>query len=181
MIIVMEREATAGQVAAVEAKIRAHGLDVHVSRGTERTLIGAIGDERKLEPEMFDTMEGVEQSMHIVKPYKLVAREWHRANSVIDAGGIAIGGKAVQVIAGPCSVETDAQMHAAAGGRARRRGAADARRCLQAAHVAIRVSGQGHRRPEAPQGRRGKLRPARRHRAHGRAHARRSSWRMAST
>ena len=116
MIIVMEREATEVQVAAVEAKIRTHGLEVHVSRGTERTLIGAIGDERKLDPEMFETMEGVEKSMHIVKPYKLVAREWHKANTVISVGGIPIGGKTVQVIAGPCSVETDAQMHAAAAG-----------------------------------------------------------------
>ena len=116
MIIVMERDANDTQVAAVEAKIRAHGLDVHVSRGTERTLIGAVGDERKLEPEMFDTMEGVEKSMHIVKPYKLVAREWHKANTIVNAGGIPIGGKTVQVIAGPCSVETDAQMHSAATG-----------------------------------------------------------------
>ena len=116
MIIVMERDATDVQVAAVEAKIRTHGLEVHVSRGTERTLIGAIGDERKLDPEMFETMEGVEKSMHIVKPYKLVAREWHKANTVVVAGGIPIGGKTVQVIAGPCSVETDEQMHAAAVG-----------------------------------------------------------------
>jgi 3-deoxy-7-phosphoheptulonate synthase len=116
MIIVMEKDATAAQVAAVEAKIRAHGLDVHVSRGTERTLIGAVGDERMLEPEMFDPMPGVEKSLHILKPYKLVAREWHRANSVIDAGGVPIGGTAVQVIAGPCSVETEAQMNAAAEG-----------------------------------------------------------------
>jgi len=116
MIIVMEKDASAVMVAAVEAKIRAHGLDVHISRGTERTLIGAIGDERKLDPEMFDTMEGVEQSMHIVKPYKLVAREWHKANTVIDAGGVPIGGETVQVIAGPCSVETGEQMHAAAAG-----------------------------------------------------------------
>jgi 3-deoxy-7-phosphoheptulonate synthase len=116
MIIVMEKDASDVAVAAVEAKIRAHGLDVNVSRGTERTLIGAIGDERKLDPEMFDTMEGVEKSMHILKPYKLVAREWHKANTVIDAGGIPIGGKTVQVIAGPCSVETGDQMHAAAVG-----------------------------------------------------------------
>ena len=116
MIIVMEKDAGDAQVAAVEAKIRAHGLDVHVSRGTERTLIGAIGDERKLDPEMFETMDGVEKSMHIVKPYKLVAREWHRDNTVIDAGGVPIGGRTVQVIAGPCSVETDAQMSAAAAG-----------------------------------------------------------------
>ncbi len=116
MIIVMEREATEGQVAAVEAKIRANGLDVHVSRGTERTLIGAVGDERALDPEMFDPMPGVEKSLHILKPYKLVAREWHKANTVIDCGGIPIGGATVQVIAGPCSVETEAQMNAAAEG-----------------------------------------------------------------
>ena len=51
-----------------------------------------------------------------LKPYKLVAREWHRANTVIDVGGVPIGGKTVQVIAGPCSVETHPQMHAAAEG-----------------------------------------------------------------
>ena len=114
MIIVMQPDATSAAIAAVEAKIRAHGLDVHVSRGTERTLIGAVGDERKLDPEMFDPMEGVEKSMHIVKPYKLVAREWHKANTVVTAGGVAFGGTTIQVIAGPCSVETDEQMNAAA-------------------------------------------------------------------
>ena len=114
MIIVMQPDATNAAIAAVEAKIRAHGLDVHVSRGTERTLIGAVGDERKLDPEMFDPMPGVEKSMHIVKPYKLVAREWHKENTVVAAGGVAIGGQTVQVIAGPCSVETADQMSAAA-------------------------------------------------------------------
>ena len=77
MIIVMQPEAGDAEIAAVEARIRAAGLEVHVSRGTERTLIGAIGDERKLDPEMFDPLPGVERSMHILKPYKLVAREWH--------------------------------------------------------------------------------------------------------
>ena len=114
MIIVMQPDADDAAIAAVEAKIRAHGLAVHVSRGTERTLIGAVGDERKLDPEMFDPMPGVEKSMHIVKPYKLVAREWHKANTVIDAGGVPFGTSTVQVIAGPCSVETDEQMSAAA-------------------------------------------------------------------
>jgi 3-deoxy-7-phosphoheptulonate synthase len=112
----MQRDAGADQIEAVEAKIRAHGLAVHVSRGTERTLIGAIGDERALEPEMFDPMPGVEKSMHIVKQYKMVAREWHKENTVIDVAGIPIGGSTVQVIAGPCSVETMPQMEAAAAG-----------------------------------------------------------------
>ena len=116
MIIVMQPDAGADQIEAVEAKIRAHGLAVHVSRGTERTLIGAIGDERALEPEMFDPMPGVEKSMHIVKQYKMVAREWHKANTVIDVAGIPIGCSTVQVIAGPCSVETMPQMEAAAAG-----------------------------------------------------------------
>jgi 3-deoxy-7-phosphoheptulonate synthase len=116
MIIVMQPDAAADQIEAVEAKIRAHGLAVHVSRGTERTLIGAVGDERALEPEMFDPMPGVEKSMHIVKQYKMVAREWHRENTVIDVAGIPIGGNTVQVIAGPCSVETLPQMEAAAAG-----------------------------------------------------------------
>jgi 3-deoxy-7-phosphoheptulonate synthase len=116
MIIVMQPDAGEAEIAGVEAKIRAHGLDVHVSRGTERTLIGAVGDERKLDPEMFDSLPGVERSMHILKPYKLVAREWHRANTVVDVGGVPIGGEEVQVIAGPCSVETVPQMQAAAAG-----------------------------------------------------------------
>src|SRR5438105_14794322 len=114
MIIVMQRDASEEAIQAVEAKIVAHGLQVHISRGTERTLIGAVGDERKLDPEMFDPMPGVEKSMHILKPYKLVAREWHRDNTIIEAGGMPFGGKTVQVIAGPCSVETDEQMSAAA-------------------------------------------------------------------
>ena len=116
MIIVMQPEAGTAAIDAVENKIRAHGLDVHISRGTERTLIGAVGDERKLDPEMFDSMPGVEKSMHIVKQYKIVAREWHKANTVINVKGIPIGGKTVQVIAGPCSVETAPQMAAAAAG-----------------------------------------------------------------
>jgi 3-deoxy-7-phosphoheptulonate synthase len=114
MIIVMQPDAGEAEIAAVEAKIRAQGLGVHISRGTERTLIGAIGDERKLDPEMFDPLPGVERSLHILKPYKLVAREWHKASTVIDVRGRAIGGSDVQMIAGPCSVETAPQMDAAA-------------------------------------------------------------------
>jgi 3-deoxy-7-phosphoheptulonate synthase len=114
MIIVMQPDAGDRAIAAVEAKIRAQGLGVHVSRGTERTLIGAVGDERKLAPEMFETMAGVERALHILKPYKVVAREWHKASTVIDVRGIPIGGHDVQMIAGPCSVETPEQMSAAA-------------------------------------------------------------------
>ncbi|MDA8094485.1 MAG: 3-deoxy-7-phosphoheptulonate synthase [Betaproteobacteria bacterium] len=114
MIIVMKREATEAQIEAVVRKIREFGLDANVSKGTERTVIGAIGDERKLDPEQFDILGGVDQSLHIVKPYKIVAREWHPQDTVVDIRGVPLGGQQIQVIAGPCSVETDEQMERAA-------------------------------------------------------------------
>ena len=119
MIIVMEPGASPEAVEAVEKRIRAAGLDVHVSRGVERTLVGAVGDERGLEPDMFESLPGVERAMHIVKPYKLVSREWHPGRTDVDVAGAVIGEGAVQVIAGPCSVETDEQMAAAADAVAR--------------------------------------------------------------
>ena len=114
MIIVMNMNAGEAAIEAVIRKIRDQGLDVNVSRGTERVVIGAIGDERKLREESFSTMAGVEQAIHVLKPYKIVAREWHGADSTIRVRGVPIGGPAVQVIAGPCSVETQAQMDLAA-------------------------------------------------------------------
>ncbi|MCB5206174.1 3-deoxy-7-phosphoheptulonate synthase [Methylovorus mays] len=114
MIIVMHREASDRDVAAIVARIEEQGLGVNVSRGTERTVIGAIGDERKLDQVMFETMAGVEQALHILKPYKIVAREWHPEDTVIHIRGIPLGGSQVQVIAGPCSVETPEQMAASA-------------------------------------------------------------------
>lgn len=114
MIIVMHREATDRDVAAIVARIEEQGLGVNVSRGTERTVIGAIGDERKLDQVMFETMAGIEQALHILKPYKIVAREWHPEDTVINIRGIPLGGPQVQVIAGPCSVETPEQMAASA-------------------------------------------------------------------
>jgi 3-deoxy-7-phosphoheptulonate synthase len=116
MIIVMARGATPEQIAAVEKKIRGSGLDVNISRGAERTVIGAIGDERKFAVEMFESLPGVEQALRVLKPYRIVAREWRTEDSIVDVRGIAIGGGTVQVIGGPCSVETQEQMDAAAAG-----------------------------------------------------------------
>jgi 3-deoxy-7-phosphoheptulonate synthase len=114
MIIVMSPGATELQIEAVVKKIKEYGCEANISRGVERTLIGAIGDERQINQELIDSLSGVEQSMHIVKPYKIVTREWHKENTVVDIGGVPVGGKTVQVIAGPCSVETQPQMDAAA-------------------------------------------------------------------
>jgi 3-deoxy-7-phosphoheptulonate synthase len=114
MIIVMSPEASEGQIEAVAKRVKEYGCDTNISRGTERTIIGAIGDERSIDQELIDAMPGVEQSMHIVKPYKIVAREWHKENSVIDIKGVPLGGNTIQIIGGPCSVETQQQMDEAA-------------------------------------------------------------------
>lgn len=110
MIIVMGREVTDEQIGAVVKRLETAGLKANISRGVERTVIGAIGDERQLTEEMFTSLPGVETAMHIAKQYKIVSRESHRENTVIDIGGIKLGGNQIQIIAGPCSVETQEQM-----------------------------------------------------------------------
>ncbi|HEX9802869.1 MAG TPA: 3-deoxy-7-phosphoheptulonate synthase [Gammaproteobacteria bacterium] len=110
MIIVMGRDVTDEQIGAVVKKLESAGLQANISRGIERTVIGAIGDERQLTEEMFTPLPGVESAMHIAKQYKIVSRESHRENTVIDIAGVPLGGKQIQIIAGPCSVETQEQM-----------------------------------------------------------------------
>ncbi|MFA7400369.1 MAG: 3-deoxy-7-phosphoheptulonate synthase, partial [Sideroxydans sp.] len=110
MIIVMGPEVTDEQVGTVVRKLEAAGLKANISRGVERTVIGAIGDERKLAADMFTSLPGVESAMHIAKQYKIVSREAHKQNTVIDVAGVPIGGNQIQIIGGPCSVETQEQM-----------------------------------------------------------------------
>jgi 3-deoxy-7-phosphoheptulonate synthase len=92
------------------------GLDSNVSQGIERTVIGAIGDETKIDKESLQALAVVEDVIRVMKPYKIVARSFHKEDSVVDIRGIKLGGKTVQIIAGPCSVETQEQMELAAQG-----------------------------------------------------------------
>jgi 3-deoxy-7-phosphoheptulonate synthase len=82
MIIVMGKDVTDAQIGAVVKKLEAAGLQANISRGIERTVIGAIGDERPLSEEMFTPLPGVESAMHIAKQYKIVSRESHKENTV---------------------------------------------------------------------------------------------------
>ncbi len=106
MIIVLKKDTTQETVDHVVEKIKAAGLAVHISKGKERTIIGAIGDESLLASKSIEALPGVESVMPIMKPYKLVSREFQKENSVIDIGGVKIGDTDLQVIAGPCSVES---------------------------------------------------------------------------
>lgn len=114
MIIIMKTSAAEQERQAVIDKIRELGLECHVSVGVERTIIGVVGDDRHIHKEKLRAMGGVEDVIPVLKPYKIVARDHHPDDTVIDVKGIPIGGRTVQVIAGPCSVETSEQMNTAA-------------------------------------------------------------------
>ena len=105
MIIVMKSSATKKQVHHVVEKIKALGLKPMVSEGTERTIIGVIGPEDALRVQPLEVFAGVEQVMPVLKPYKLVSREFKPAPTVITMDGLTIGGKRLVMMAGPCSVE----------------------------------------------------------------------------
>ena len=106
MIIVIKKDTTQEIIDHVVERIKTAGLAVHISKGKERTIIGAIGDESVLVSMALEAMPGVESVMPIMKPYKLVSREFRKEATVIDlGGGVRIGDTEIQVIAGPCSVE----------------------------------------------------------------------------
>lgn len=105
MIIVLKPEATAENRDFVVDRLKSLGFQTHVSKGEERTIIGAIGDERQLRDRPLSSLPGVEKVVPILKPYKLVSKDFKKTNSEISINGIKIGGKHTTVMAGPCSVE----------------------------------------------------------------------------
>lgn len=110
MIIVMRAGATTQEIAAVVDKVERMGFRAHLSQGEERTIIGVIGDERPIDPGVFELMEGVERTVPILRPFKLASRDFHPADSVFSINGVKIGGQQLCIMAGPCSVESRQQI-----------------------------------------------------------------------
>lgn len=111
MIIVLRKHISRKEEQAVLKEIRRLGYKPHVMRGVARTVIGAIGDERKHRSlEALSALPQVESVSPVQKRYKLVSREAHPTNSTIDVRQVQIGGKKVQIMAGPCSVENEKQL-----------------------------------------------------------------------
>lgn len=111
MIVVMQQGASTKQIAAVVAKIKEFGYEAHLSEGQERTIIGVVGEDRKLsEGDSLLTMEGVEKTMRVTSPYKLASRDFHPQNTTIPLNGVKIGNGRIGIIAGPCSVESREQI-----------------------------------------------------------------------
>jgi 3-deoxy-7-phosphoheptulonate synthase len=105
MIIILKPSATEAEIALVVKKIEGFGLAAHISKGTERTIIGAIGDERVLQDRPLEAFPFVEQVLPVLKPYKLASREFKPEGTIVNIDGVLVGGKQVVVMAGPCAVE----------------------------------------------------------------------------
>jgi 3-deoxy-7-phosphoheptulonate synthase len=111
MIIVMEPGASKKQVADVITAIREMGLKEHVIEGTELTVVAVIGDDRKKDPPIFETLSGVQKAMKVLAPYKMASREISTSKTLVKLSDNCIfGGTAIPIVAGPCSVESAEQI-----------------------------------------------------------------------
>ncbi len=114
MMIIMRTEATQSQIASVVARIEEEGLRAHISRGAERTVIGAIGDGRPINRDQYILLPGVDRVVPISRSYKLASREFSPEDSAFPLDGLQVHPGNVLLIAGPCSVESRNQILEAA-------------------------------------------------------------------
>jgi 3-deoxy-7-phosphoheptulonate synthase len=126
----MQHDATQEQIDRVIEVIEEMGYQGRPMPGAQRTTVGLIGNDGRVDGSRIEALPGVAEIIHVTKPYKQVSREWQPQNTIVTiAPGVSFGGESVQVIAGPCSVESEHQIVAAAravksaGGTALRGGA----------------------------------------------------------
>lgn len=106
MIVIMKSDATKDQIKSVINRVESEGLEVHLSEGEEQTIIGLVGDTRKMQDVAFNSYDGVEKAVRISLTYKLTSREFHPENTVVDVNGVKIGDGSLTTMAGPCSIES---------------------------------------------------------------------------
>jgi 3-deoxy-7-phosphoheptulonate synthase len=126
----MAHDATAKDVDRVVSIIKEMGYEARPMPGAQRTAVGLVGNDGRVDASRIEALPGVAQIIHVTQPYKQVSREWRAENTVVEiAPGVTVGGDSVVVIGGPCSVESEEQILAAArivkaaGGTALRGGA----------------------------------------------------------
>ena len=114
MVVVMEERASEEQVQHVIAQLVEKGFDIHRSTGQLRSVLGAVGGNRSFDTRLIEVMDGVHEVLRITEPYKLASRTFKPERSAVSFDEFRVGGDEVIVMAGPCSVETEEQIAAAA-------------------------------------------------------------------
>jgi 3-deoxy-7-phosphoheptulonate synthase len=110
MVIVMSTSATEEEIAGVVARLEGSGFQVHRSTGVTRTVLGAIGKTNDFDLRHIEILPGVESVTRIGEPFKLASRSFRKEDTVIQIGGVSIGGDSLVVMAGPCAVESRDQV-----------------------------------------------------------------------
>jgi 3-deoxy-7-phosphoheptulonate synthase len=114
LIIVMKKGSSSDDVAHVIERLESIGAEAHVSEGKQRTVIGAVGDRAAIQQLPWEAFPGVERAVPVLKPFKFVSRDFQVEDTVVDVGGVLVGGGNFAPIAGPCAVETKDQLFASA-------------------------------------------------------------------
>jgi 3-deoxy-7-phosphoheptulonate synthase len=115
MLVVMQHDATREQIDRVVRVIEEMGYQARPMPGAQRTAVGLVGNDGRVDSSRIEALAGVAQVIHVSKPYKQVSREWKHENTVVTiAPGVAFGGREIPIIAGPCSVESAQQIVTAA-------------------------------------------------------------------
>ena len=115
MIVVMNGTANQEDIEKIVDKLKSMGLDLDISKGEKRSILGIIGDTSILESFPFYAYAGVEKVLRVLKPFKLASREFKDKSTTIKLKGITIGGKELAIIAGPCAIENEEQIFTIAG------------------------------------------------------------------
>jgi 3-deoxy-7-phosphoheptulonate synthase len=110
MLVVMRQSATPEDIRGVVAAVEARGMKAHPIPGSQRTAIGITGNKGAVDAPIFESLPGVLEVIPVTHAYKLVSREVKAEDTVVDIGGVAVGGPALVVVAGPCAVESREQM-----------------------------------------------------------------------
>ena len=110
MIIIMKPKATEEQIDSLCTSLKAQGMQIQRNAGVDCVVLGVIGDVAHLDPTDFLIQPGVERIMPVSEPFKKANRKFHPTDSVIDCGGVQVGGRKLAIFAGPCSVESYDQL-----------------------------------------------------------------------
>lgn len=110
MIAILKRNVTDEQTKSLTDWLKAMDLDVHISKGQEMTVLGLIGDTSRVDMDLLRSLDMVESVKRVSEPYKQANRKFHPQDTIVEAGGIRIGGGYFAMIAGPCSVESEEQI-----------------------------------------------------------------------
>lgn len=111
MIVVMKVSATAEEVEDVVKRVTSVGLTSHLSKGETHTIVGVLGQVYPQLKDLLENLPGVDQVIPVSRPFKLASREFHPQDTIFNIGDIAIGGKELTIMAGPCAVESEEQLY----------------------------------------------------------------------